>query len=97
MPLPVAVVINFVLYSKKVEEDFPGMNISSPDAASEDRLLDTGIADPASDLEAPRRKAPLLEIGVVESGEDQTYKCPLCQVSMLINFFFVFVTEIVAK
>ena len=27
----------------------------------------------------PHRKAPLLEIGVVESGEDQTYKCPLCQ------------------
>jgi hypothetical protein len=62
------------------------MDISSPDAASEDRLLDTGIADPAIDLEAPRRKAPLLEIGVVESGEDQTYKCPLCQVSMFITF-----------
>lgn len=38
-------------------------------------------APDSSDLEPefPVRQAPLLEIGVVESGEDHTYKCPLCQ------------------
>ena len=31
------------------------------------------------DQDRPRLQNPLLEIGVVESGEDHTYKCPLCQ------------------
>lgn len=35
--------------------------------------------EPASDEQELPSKSPLLEIGVVEVGEDHTYKCPLCE------------------
>ena len=57
------------------------MEASSPVSSEHDQPESLDPVHDSSDLEQdfPRPQNPLLEIGVVESGEDHTYKCPLCQ------------------